>query len=331
MNILFDGNYLFHKTLSVFKQSKETDAGQPLSLTEVFKDKENQAQFFRKTIIDFCSTVRQFDNVESVLFVFDNHSWRKKKYSFYKNKERNEEQKINDELNKEGKQVWLRIMEKFIKHITKIGFPVTRMLQMEGDDLCYFYAKEFDKQNKKLIVVSGDKDLLQFLTPNIFVYRNNSKCPALFYNDLTEPQFVETLKQKVKKLVVEKINPRKHLFEKILKGDGGDNVPAVFKGMGDKTAEKIYNLAVEKHLDGCEFDNVEYSTDVVELIIDVVKKAGKEFELAVAFCRNLELMWLHNSVYTSEDCKAVEKEVQEKINSYFYCKQFMLSDILEIN
>ena len=76
MNILFDGNYLFHKTFSVFSTYYN---GKDMS--EVLADKEKRQVLIRKCIIDMCYTLKRFEkDLTRVVFVIDSHSWR---YNFY--------------------------------------------------------------------------------------------------------------------------------------------------------------------------------------------------------------------------------------------------------
>ncbi len=330
MNIVFDGNYLFHKTLGIFKVSKESELKQDVNLTELFKDKEVQAQFFRKLIIDFSNTIRLFDNVEKVVFVFDNPSWRKQKYPWYKDKgELSELDSMLKAEEEEGWTVFYNIMEKFSKHLKNKGFIISRLLDFEGDDLCFFYAKHYSKNNEKTLIVSGDKDLLQFLDENVCVYRNNSQSPAFFCieNDYLL-ELGEIISKKYKKTKVEIINPKKHTFVKMLIGDKGDNVSGVLKGLGVKTAEKIFYKMQEQGFDELDFCNVKYLLTLADLINKTCKNSEHSHFLIERLLVNIDVMWLDELVYNEHQLICIEKEIDEKSNSYTYIGEYNLTDIL---
>ncbi len=329
MNIIFDGNYLFHKTLGVFKSMKESEAKQDLNMKEVFEDKESQAQFFRKVIIDCCSTIRLFDNVEKVLFVFDNPSWRRDKYDFYKFKEKDEFQLMLDEEEKPGWDIFYGLMDKIVKHLSKAGFPVSKILDFEGDDLCFFFATYYSVMNETSVIISGDKDLLQFIDFNTAVYRNNSMAPAFFCCvDSKLWKAGKQIKAKFDKTDLAVIDPTKHTFVKMLMGDKGDGVPNLFKGLGIKTAEKIYELALKHDLCYLDYSNDHYIDCILEVIKIVCPKSPDLETLKKQLLINVNVMWLDTSVYTIEQLQVAENEVFEKADSYTYQGEFNLTDIL---
>lgn len=330
MNIIFDGNYLFHKTLGVFKSAKEGELKQDLNMTELFKEKEHQAQFFRKLIIDFCNTVRIFENVDKVLFVFDSPSWRKEKYSWYKSKgEKDELQLMLESEEKEGWDAFYKIMDKMVLHLTSKGFPVSKTLNFEGDDLCYFFGKHYSSKKEKTVIISGDKDLLQFLDEYICVYRNNSLAPAFFcIDDSFLLQVGETILKKYKKTKIEIVDPEKHTFLKMLAGDKGDNVNNLFSGLGPKTAEGFFEKMKSIGLEKPNFNDLDYLTKLCNIIAEGSKKAPTVDELQINLLTNVDVMWLNEAVYTETQLKVAEKEVLQKAYDFSFKGEFTLTDIL---
>ena len=80
MNILFDGNYLFHKTFSIFSTYYK---GQDMAV--VLQDKEKRHVLLRTCIIDMCATLKRFEkDITRVAFVIDSSSWRYNFYADYK-------------------------------------------------------------------------------------------------------------------------------------------------------------------------------------------------------------------------------------------------------
>ena len=330
MNIIFDGNYLFHKTKAVFQMMKEKELGEDVNMTELFADKESQAQFFRKLIIDFCNTVRIFDEVTRVIFVFDNPSWRKVKHPFYKSKEKDELQKMLDKEDEEGVTTFYNLMDKMVKHLTKMGFPVSKILDFEGDDLCFFYAKHYSEIGEKSIIISGDKDLLQFMDQNIGVYRNNSMAPAYFcVEDSYVSHVGETIQEKYPRTVLTEVDPDKHTILKMLAGDTGDNVPNLFRGLGKKTAENIYDEMVKRGLEVPNFSDLDYLVTVSEIVKESSKKAPSIEEIQSNLLTNLDLMWLNEAVYTEEQLLVASIEVLDKYDTYDFKGEFTILDVLK--
>lgn len=330
VNLIFDGNYLFHKTLGAFKNYTEKESGSELTLTELFNEVEYRAQFFRKLIIDFCNTVRCFDSVERIIFVFDEQSWRKEVNETYKKKEKSDVDLMIDKENEEGWTHFYAIMEKFKRHMESAGFPCSQLLNFEGDDLCYFYAREFSHRKEYCIIVTGDKDILQNMDEYVSVYRNNSLAPSYFYAPGSSLKSIgNKIKERVKKLKVEEVDPIKHLFVKILIGDKGDNVPNIFQGMGEKTALGLYEICKGKELIGCHYHDIDYIRELVKVIQNKFpKKKLDHYELCYRITDNAQLMWLNDSVYTFEQRTGVAQEIKRKINSYSYNGDFILSEIL---
>jgi 5'-3' exonuclease len=93
---------------------------------------------------------------------------------------------------------------------------------VEGDDLIAYYVQH-KKQNEKVVIVSGDRDLTQLITDDICQY-----IPAL-------KKFV-TPKNSVEELGITHENT---LLKKIICGDSSDNIKGI-KGLGEQTLIKLF-------------------------------------------------------------------------------------------
>ena len=115
-------------------------------------------------------------------------------------------------------------------------FPIARdvadvlniqKLEIEGyeaDDVIATYTKKAEKENFNVCIISSDKDLMQLISDNVFMYDAKKKV-KIRRNDVKEKFGVY---------------PEQMLDFLTLKGDAIDNVPGV-EGIGDKTAEKLLN------------------------------------------------------------------------------------------
>ena len=120
----------------------------------------------------------------------------------------------------------------YIKKVVEgFSIPVLEMEGIEADDVIGTLAKAYAGKGLKVVIVSGDKDLLQLVSENIVV--------------------VDTMKDKVYDVegVKERfgVTPDRIIDVLALMGDASDNVPGV-PGVGDKTAKKL--IAEFGSLDG---------------------------------------------------------------------------------
>lgn len=102
-----------------------------------------------------------------------------------------------------------------IKAVDKKGY--------EADDIIATLTRKYQKQNDiEIYIVSGDKDLMQLVTDNVFLYDTMK-------NKIYKPKDVE-----------EKwgVPPEKVLEMQSLCGDATDNIPGI-TGVGPKTAAKL--------------------------------------------------------------------------------------------
>lgn len=92
------------------------------------------------------------------------------------------------------------------------------MDKLEADDIMAYLAKEGSRTNKKVTIVSSDKDFLQLVDNNIQVYAPIKKKTITMDNVLNEIQVL----------------PQNYNIVKALLGDHSDNLPGI-KGLGIKT------------------------------------------------------------------------------------------------
>lgn len=94
--------------------------------------------------------------------------------------------------------------------------------QLEADDCIALAAKSLciEKNNPSIVIITNDMDYLQLSAPHI-------KLINLKYKDLTDNKKWSG-------------NPEQDLFCKIVMGDKSDDIPAIFKKCGPKTALKYY-------------------------------------------------------------------------------------------
>lgn len=102
------------------------------------------------------------------------------------------------------------------------GVPALEALNYEADDLIAAYAAQAEAQNRKVRIVSADKDLMQLIRPLVELYDPMKSIPIGLAE--VEAKFG--------------VSPEKVVDVQALAGDSTDNVPGV-PGIGVKTAAQL--------------------------------------------------------------------------------------------
>lgn len=149
-----------------------------------------------------------------------------------------------------------------------LNLAVLEKINFEADDIIATMAKRFSALGKQVLIVSSDKDLMQLVDDNVFMY------------DAMKNKMIGIAEVKEKFAV----GPEQVLDVLSLMGDASDNVPGV-RGIGPKTAaeliieygtlenllENLDKIKQEKRrqmlLDGCE--NAKLSKILITLKEDV--------------------------------------------------------------
>lgn len=284
-NIVFDGNYIFHKCVGSLK---------------------NTTMFYSGLYTLMENTMEKFVNMntwDNVIFVSDSKkpSWRtelKKDYKGTRTKDEEIDWKFAYETYDQFKK---DLKEKYI---------VFQADHIEGDDWIFFLIRYFNKKNEGVCTISSDKDLHQLIKSDVNREFMNVQLEAnlknsrffipedwkLLYNKLhNKDGKVElfNLNRNIEHInffnycrnnydIIEK-NNKEVFFKKILTGDRGDNVPSVhriltktgkLRGIGDKTADKVWEHYINIYND---FD-AESESDIKNMMesYEVIKK--KEFD-----------------------------------------------------
>jgi len=349
-NIIFDGNYLFFKTLFVF-----SGTGKGKILDSV----DQQHQFIRKVATDMSFAIRQFGAPQRVIFTIDARSWRK-------DVEITENEGYKAHRTKDSNINWdnfYKCMNEFGDVLEKQGMIVSRIDRAEGDDLMYLWAQHLLKNGENSIVITGDKDLLQLVrTTNknySVVYNPNSKSRKIYGStglqewlskekevDLFDTSsFIKTGKDLINnalaKIPLDELDPGNFLTKKIIMGDDGDGVPSIFywKSKNGKTTNRITAKRAEKIIEFIKesgqtkfnvFDLPNLSTLVCAGIKSITKQDPDPEVIKEKLERNIKLMVLHNSTIPEDIKDNFKSHLQEKLKyNTLPGRKYDLSVILE--
>jgi len=122
----------------------------------------------------------------------------------------------------------IRIAVPYIQEILKaMHIPVVILEGWEADDIIGTLAKQAEKEDYKVFMVTPDKDFGQLVSENIFMYR-----PARMGNGIE----IWGIPEVQKRFGVER--PEQVIDYLGMMGDASDNIPGL-PGVGDKTAKKF--------------------------------------------------------------------------------------------
>lgn len=234
VNIIFDGNYLLHKTFSIwslyYQDRKKTADENALEVKKALLDKEKQQVFLRKIIIDLCAAVRRFsEKPDNVVVVIDSHSWRYKFHDDYKYALT----RIRACYYKE----FCAMIDYVEQYLRKKGIIVSRVPGAEGDDLLYMWSIYYNQVlEESCVIVTGDSDIRQIMNTNTAIFNNNSKNLHLYCTPDREVYWNERMEADV---LVEPTIPFEVILYKVIMGDKSDNIPKLKNGVGEVAFKKF--------------------------------------------------------------------------------------------
>jgi DNA polymerase I len=122
----------------------------------------------------------------------------------------------------------IKIAVPYIQELLKaMHIPIIEVAGFEADDLIGTIAKQAEKENYQVFMVTPDKDFAQLVSENIFMYK-----PARMGNDIEIWGVPEVLKR------FEIERPEQVIDFLGMMGDAADNIPGL-PGVGEVTAKKL--------------------------------------------------------------------------------------------
>lgn len=315
MNIIFDGNFLYHKSFSIFSQYYK---GQDME--EVLIDPEKQQVLLRKCVIDMCATINRFKDVNKVVFVIDSSSWRYSLYDDYKY--------ALTKVKEPFYNHFLNVLNMFEDLLRKKGLIVSRVMGAEGDDLIYVWSIYFNLiEDEELVIVTGDSDIRQIINQKTSLFNNNSKNLKMYCVPEKEVFWNEYLDTDVQVMAVK---PFEVLLYKVIMGDTSDNIPKLKRGFGVKAFEKFIDSISPYHVP----ENVDliYMAQWISRRFSEFSKINED-ELLGKILFNLKMTWLNLSVYDNIDYQTkngksllenILDDINEQKDKYSYKDEYTL-------
>ena len=242
-------------------------------------------------------------NADHVVCCLEGRSWRRDYYTPYKANRRDLSSKRTPKEVEED-QVFFQALDDLIKFISeKTNCTTLRHPNAEADDMI---ARWVDLHpDDQHIIVSTDSDFQQLLAPNVKIYNGIS---ALLYttNGIWDQDGKPALNKKGEPIPIP--NPQLILFEKIIRGDDGDNVMSAYPGVRKK---RIHEAFENRDQQGYAWNNLMLST--------WIDHNGQEIKVKDAYERNKILIDLRAQpsdlleAFDDSIIKSANKLVQKQI------------------
>lgn len=348
MNLIFDMDYHFYRSLYVLKNFSES---------KIFLDEqEDQISLIKKIKMDIFYTIKKFRplGIQNIILCSDSYSWRKKILSTYKEHRKTKKPDINW-------NEFYRMINSFLGVMEKIpGFIISKIESAEADDLAFLWKDYFfNKQSENVILVTSDKDWSQLTD-----FNENKKNFVIFYSNLIKSKFIipsqlmdsiYDIKETKKRSSLSKENYKKDLastdvttnlflqelmknneyedfndlhfnLEKLFLGDASDDVPNSYLWIEKDTPKKItrthikyvYNNLIVKYPDVTIHDIIK-NREILDYICLRLSEKIKNFEPEVFienFIRNYKLTVLNYENIPDE----IQEQFELNIKNYEFDK-----------
>ncbi|CAL4322902.1 DNA polymerase I [Buchnera aphidicola (Chaitophorus populicola)] len=194
--IIIDGTNYLYRSYFTFKN---------------FKNKEGQSTGAIYGVLLMLRKILYEYQPKKIIIVFDHKkkTFRKKIYEKYKSNRL----KIPKDLKNQ--------IQKLIKIIKYMGIKVLQIPGIEADDIICTVAINQSKYEKKILILTNDKDITQIINSKIYILNHQNK--------------IITKKEVIKKFGT---TPKLMKYLLAIAGDQSDNIPGI-PGIGIKTAQKI--------------------------------------------------------------------------------------------
>jgi len=206
------------------------------------------------TLSSVNQVVRKY-GIDHVVFCLEGRSWRKDVYKPYKAHRAVAQQALTDAEQEENKMFWetYDLFTTFLREKTNVS--VLRHERAEADDIIARFIHLHP--NETHYIISSDTDYVQLISDNVHQYNgvSNQLITLDGYHD-EKGRLIIDKKTKEPKLLGD---PQFHLFEKIMRGDAGDNVFSAYPGVrtkGSKNKVGLIEAYADRNKQGFNWNNM---------------------------------------------------------------------------
>ena len=206
------------------------------------------------TLSSVNQAVRKY-GIDHVVFCLEGRSWRKDIYPQYKAHRKVAESAMTEAEQEENKMFW-ETYESLTTYLReKTNCSVLRHERAEADDLIARFIHLHP--NDEHYIISSDTDYVQLISNNVKQYNgitNQTITLEGYFDERDRP-----VKDKKTNLPKELGDPQFLLFEKIMRGDAGDNVFSAYPGVrtkGSKNKVGLIEAYADRNKQGFNWNNM---------------------------------------------------------------------------
>lgn len=264
LNVVTDASGMFYRSL--FTMGNYGAKKNEKLLDSIY----SQGMFIRKLATDFSATFRNIDDYSRIIICLDSHSWRKDVEISVAPGVEGEYKGDREEKKQDSPINWTMFYElcdKFAQLLGQKGYIISKVPNAEADDLLYLWSKKLNEMGENVILVTGDKDLLQTichnengtwtvaldpvnkrkkisLTQETFNHKDNGEGNGEvdIFNLDSWADSNDVLNKLLDSYELNIINPQHVATMKVILGDGGDSVPGIVTWPDKKDPEKIRSM-----------------------------------------------------------------------------------------
>lgn len=338
MNLIVDLSYCFHMDfhpLSKVKNPLSTQSG------------KNQ---LAKSVATRIFSVVETLPIENVILCNDAKSWRKEFYTGYKKSREVKKDGSKGSMDEKTLKEFYNTIDDFCNAVKTKGIIISKVPGAEGDDLLYLWSKHFNDNGKNCLIMSGDRDSVQLVSPATenkgwtIVWTNSWKNQTFFVpngwtnkkldifeiSNTMDETSIQTLSNNLFATITEMTDPSSIVLNKILLGDDGDDIPAVWdngeKRLTPKKSELVIDYIKNKGLSIGAWPIISKDDNLLNELsgailrtMNAIDGVAERSDVIKNFRRNEKLVWIEKNMLPEVLVNEFDRHQSEAIiesNSY---------------
>jgi 5'-3' exonuclease len=262
------------------------------------------------------------------IVLWDGRSWRKQVFKPYKAGRDDAPKSKQEEIQLQNRATLKTQLPHIKRGLSLLGMTQIDALNMEADDLAGMLVKRHQPKGKKIMLLSGDKDWIQLVSPGVGWFdpiRNWRLTHGTLSKRLgwcPDKKRITCFPKDQGDKFMGVPSPRAWLEMKALMGDSSDEIPGV-GGIGEKGALELVvkHTSVGGFLSACIDGTIK---DLPKKLADFVDSDEKQ----EIYRRNLLLMDLNHPHIPKPIDLRVNKTELDPDAFYGFCEEFLFNSIL---
>lgn len=324
LTLIVDGNWLLMSRLSV--------------LNNKYSDDYALCHDLQLMLIQSMSIVlRTFPHIDNIIFVTDGGSWRNKlelpdylKDEHIKNGVNVEYKGTREKSSNFNWDLLFSSYEDFISILNSTGITACKEQNVEGDDWCWHWSKFLNSEGTNCIIWSKDNDLKQLVSVDsnkcftvwwnkengIFAEESASNAKQTDMDFFFNPHYSQnedifnSIQNKAKS--VNFIDPKSIVIDKIIRGDGSDNILPIILRKSKTNSSKKFKVSAKDLPEKLDYNDKNKVKEYITNLLSLKNYANRVEKTADEVFKHFE----YNKRLVVLEEQSYPKEILEKLNNY---------------